>query len=68
MTDAFWQGCHGGQRRMAEYLFARGADLNGTASWSDATPMDMAESVNTGRQALIGWLRDRGARSAKNAI
>jgi hypothetical protein len=30
LTDAFWQACHGGERRMAEYLLALGADLNGT--------------------------------------
>jgi uncharacterized protein len=32
LTDAFWQACHGGQRRMAEYLLALGAELNGTPS------------------------------------
>jgi hypothetical protein len=30
LNDAFWQACHGGQRRVAEYLHARGADLNWT--------------------------------------
>ena len=38
LTDAFWQACHGGQRRMAEYLLALGADLNGTPTWGDNTP------------------------------
>ena len=33
LTDAFWQACHGGQRRMAEHLLALGAQLNGTPSW-----------------------------------
>jgi uncharacterized protein len=33
LTDAFWQACHGGQRRMAKYLLALGAALNGTPSW-----------------------------------
>jgi hypothetical protein len=32
LTDAFWQACHGGQRRMAEHLFVLGAELNGTPS------------------------------------
>lgn len=27
LTDAFWQACHGGERRMAEYLVALGADV-----------------------------------------
>jgi hypothetical protein len=51
---------------MAEELLALGADLNGTPSWGDQTPLDVAESVDTGRQALVSWLHDNGAtRSAK---
>jgi ankyrin repeat protein len=64
LTDAFWQACHGGQRRMAEYLLALGADLNGTPSWGDNTALDVAESVDTGRQALVAWLRDLGAENS----
>mgnify|MGYP001313761219 CR=1 FL=1 len=64
LTDAFWQACHGGQRRMAEYLLALGADLNGTPSWGGDTPLDVAESVDTGREALLSWLRERGAKHA----
>src|SRR5262249_62149649 len=33
LNDAFWQACHGGQRRTAAYLLARGADRN----WIPAT-------------------------------
>jgi ankyrin repeat protein len=61
LTDAFWQACHGGQRRMAEYLLALGADLNGTPSWGDTTPLDVADSQDTGREALVNWLRESGA-------
>src|SRR5579871_5218163 len=64
LTDAFWQACHGGQRRMAEHLLALGADLNGTPSWGGDTPLDAAESVDTGREALLTWLRERGAKHA----
>jgi ankyrin repeat protein len=64
LTDAFWQACHGGQRRMAEYLLARGADLNGTPSWGDNTPLDVAESVDTGREALVSWLHELGAKNS----
>ena len=46
---------------VAEYLLTLGADLNGTPSWGETTPLDAAESVDTGRQALVGWLRDLGA-------
>ena len=61
LTDAFWQACHGGERRMAEYLLALGADLNGTPSWGDSRPLDAAEGIDTGREALVNWLRDQGA-------
>jgi hypothetical protein len=64
LTDAFWQACHGGQRRMAEHMLALGADLNGTPSWGDDTPLDVAESVDTGRQLLISWLKEAGATSS----
>jgi ankyrin repeat protein len=64
LTDAFWQACHGGQRRMAEYLLTRGAELNGTPSWGDNTPLDVAESVDIGREALISWLHELGAKKS----
>jgi hypothetical protein len=64
LTDAFWQACHGGHRRMAEYLLERGADLNGTPSWGGGTPLDAADGVGTGREALLTWLRERGAKHA----
>jgi len=62
LTDAFWQACHGGQRRMAEHLLALGADLNGTPSWGDNTPLDVADSLETGRGLLVSWLREQGAK------
>jgi len=53
---------------MAEYLLGLGARLNGTPSWGDDTPLDVAESVDAGREALLTWLRERGAKnSAKPA-
>jgi len=62
LTDAFWQACHGGQRRMAEHLLALGAELNGTASWADSTPLDAADSLGTGRENLITWLKEQGGK------
>ena len=62
LTDAFWIACHGGQRRTAEFLLDRGADLNGTPSWGDAsTPLDAADSQDTARQGLVRWLQEGGA-------
>jgi uncharacterized protein len=62
VTEAFWQACHGGQRRAAEYLLDRGADLNWVAPWDQHTPLDMAHA--SGAQDLVRWLLDQGARSA----
>jgi ankyrin repeat protein len=64
VTDAFYQACAGAQRRMAEHLLARGADLNGTPSWGEDTPLDAATGVETRRELLVTWLRAQGARSA----
>lgn len=64
LTDAFWQACHGGQRRMAAYLLWLGAELNGTPSWGEDTPLDVADSQDTGREALVTWLRDLGAKKS----
>lgn len=63
LTDALWAACHGGQRRMADYLLSLGAELNGTPSWCDSgsTPLDAADSLDTGREALVTWLRELGA-------
>jgi uncharacterized protein len=61
VTDAFWQACHGGQRRTAEYLRGRGADLN-WVGWNDRTPLDIAEAQGAGE--VVEWLRSQGARSA----
>lgn len=67
LTDAFWQACHGGHRRMAEYLLALGANLNGTPSWGGNSPLDAADGIDTGRQALVNWLRDQGATKSGEA-
>ncbi len=64
VNDAFWQACHGGHRRTAEYLLARGADLNWVPAYARQTPLGIASSgLDTGRQALVGWLRDQGTKS-----
>ncbi len=60
-ADAFWGACHGGQRRTAELLLSLGADINGTPSWGDLTPLDAADSQDTGRESLVTWLREHGA-------
>lgn len=63
VTVAFWCACHGGQRHSAEYLLKRGAELNWISVWDGLTPLDAAQRSTTGE--LVQWLRNRGAKSAK---
>jgi ankyrin repeat protein len=65
LDEAFWQACHGGQLRMAELLLGRGADIDAIPGYSEQAPLDIAGSTDTRRGQLVRWLRERGARSAK---
>src|SRR5215467_4560962 len=65
IDHAFWQACDGGQRRTAEYLFARGADIDAIPDHSKHTPLDIAAGPDTRREAVVSWLREHGARSAQ---
>ena len=67
ITEAFWQACHGGQRRTAERLATAGADINATPGYSNQTPIDVAASPDTRRGNLVDWLRSLGAEPAKKA-
>jgi uncharacterized protein len=67
ITEAFWQACHGGQRRVAERLANAGADINGTPGYSDQKPIDIAVSPDTRRENLADWLGSLGAESAEKA-
>ena len=65
INNAFWQACHGGQRRAAEFLRAHGADLNWVPNYAKATPLDVAGGPDTGREALLTWLREQRAQPAE---
>ena len=65
ISAAFWQASHGGQRRAAELLLARGADINITQDHSYGTPLDAAAQLSTCRENLTTWLRDHHARTAE---
>jgi hypothetical protein len=65
LDEAFWQACHGGQRRMAEYLLARGANINASPGYAHhQTALQVAGATDTRRQILVDWLRERGAAQA----
>jgi len=63
ITHAFWCACHGGQRQSAEYLLARGANLN-WIGYDGLTPIDAARRSEA--EGLVRWLADAGAKSAKD--
>jgi ankyrin repeat protein len=42
VSQAFWHACGGGQRRAAEALLARGADLNWVPPYAQGTALDAA--------------------------
>jgi hypothetical protein len=63
---ALWGACHGGRLPTARYLADRGADINWVPPWEMATPLDAALRTSPDAADLIGWLRERGARSARD--
>lgn len=56
VTEAFWQACHGGQRRVAAYLLAHGADRNGRPGYTDKTAAEIAAGPDTRRELFVAWL------------
>jgi ankyrin repeat protein len=60
LNEAFWQACHGGQRRAAELLLNQGADSVRIPDYaSGQTPVEVAGALDTRRENLVGWLRER---------
>jgi uncharacterized protein len=65
VSQAFWHACASGQRRAAEYLLSRGADLNWEPDYAYGTPLD-AGGLSTQQENVKTWLRELGARSASS--
>ena len=62
LDQAFWHACAGGQRRMAEYLLDRGADISYSPEYASGTSaLAAATQPDTQREALAELLRSRGA-------
>jgi uncharacterized protein len=66
INNAFWQACAGGQRRVAEYLLAKGANINWIPDYAKDTPLEAAGNLETRRGTLVKWLLGLGAKSAKS--
>ena len=67
LSQAFWHACAAGQRRAAELLLNRGADLNWVPDYAKGTPLDAAGGRGTRQENVINWLRDRGAQSSEHS-
>lgn len=61
VTNALWCACHGGQREVAAYLLAQGAERN-WVGYDGLTPLDAA--LRSGAAELAAWLREQGAKLA----
>ena len=68
LSQAFWHACAAGQRRAAELLLNKGADLNWIPDYAKGTPLDAARGLGTRQNNLITWLRDQGALSSEHSI
>ncbi len=62
ISQAFWHACAGHQRRAAELLLARGADLSWTPPYAQGTPLDAASGTSTRQNNVIEWLTSLGAK------
>jgi hypothetical protein len=65
VSQAFWHACGAGQRRAAEYLLTRGADLNWEPDYASGTPLDAAVGGGTQQENVRTWLRGLGAQSSE---
>jgi hypothetical protein len=66
INQAFWYACGASQRRAAELLLDRGADLNWVPDYADGTALDAAHGSGTRQNNVIEWLESRGARSSES--
>lgn len=62
LDEAFWQACHGGQRRTAERLLDAGADMTALPGYANGqSVLEVLTAVDTRRDVMATWLRERGA-------
>jgi uncharacterized protein len=64
INQAFWHACAGGQRRAAELLLDRGAQMSWVPDYAEGTALDAARGPGTRQNNVIEWLEARGAHSS----
>jgi ankyrin repeat protein len=67
INDAFWQACSGGQRRIGEFLIARGADVTWIPSYANVSCLDAITAPSTRRDLFASWLREQTSHPADGA-
>jgi hypothetical protein len=67
VSQGFWHACAAGQRRAAEFLLGRGAELNWVPDYASGTPLDATQGGATQQENVITWLRELGAQGAEEA-
>lgn len=63
VSQAFWHACSAGERRAAEHLLARGADLAWQPDYAEGTALDAARNAGTRRANVVAWLESLGDRA-----
>jgi hypothetical protein len=59
INNAFWQACAAGERRIADYLLAKGADMNWVPDYAKKTPLDVVGRLDTRRDTFVTWVPNR---------
>jgi ankyrin repeat protein len=67
INQAFWHACAGGQRRAAELLLDRGAQMRWVPDYADGTALDAARGRGTRQNNVIEWLEARGAHASDHS-
>jgi uncharacterized protein len=64
INQTFWHACAGGQRRAAERLLDRGAQMSWVPDYADGTALDAARGRGTRQDNVIEWLEARSAHAS----
>jgi ankyrin repeat protein len=66
VSQAFWHACAAAQRRTAEHLLGRGADLAWEPDYASGNALDAASGPSTRQDNVLTWLGDLGVQSTQS--